>query len=99
MGVQEDSAAREAYIAAFAAAMLSVERQQKAMGIEGKAYRELKREGLWDAEALSLSYVAIVGGFSSLSARLRKYILNLGALAKQEFEKNRTNDKENEIEA
>ena len=93
MEEQVNSAEREAYIASFRKAMDSIEEQQKSAGIEGKAYRELKRNGLWDAEAISLSYVAIVGGFSSLSARLRKYILNLGALAKQEFDKNR---KENE---
>jgi len=78
---------QERYIASFAEAMRAIEAEYKRKGVVGKAYRELKRKGMWTAEYIAPAYILVVGKLSPLSARLREYILAVGALAHQIYDK------------
>jgi len=69
------------YVESFAEAMKEVEDGYKRQKKYGLCYKELKRNGWWEAEFISGQYVLIVGKMSNLSARLRDYITKLGALA------------------
>ena len=75
------------YIASFAEALRSIEAEYKKQGKYGKAYLELKRKGMWTAEYIAPAYVLICGKLSPLSKRLRDYILLIGALAHQIYDK------------
>ncbi len=75
------------YVESFAEAMRAIEAEYKKRGVEGKAYAELKRKGMWEPEYIAASYVLIAGKLSPLSKRLRDYITTVGALAHQIFEK------------
>lgn len=78
---------QERYRASFAEAMRALEAEYKRQGTEGKAYRELKRKGMWDPDFITMSYVVVVGKLSPLSKRLRDYILYIGELAHQIYDK------------
>ena len=82
------------YIASFGAAMMSVERAQRASKKYAKEYKELVRMRMWDADYLAHAYVLVVGKLSPLSSRLRSYILALGYLARQIFDSQEDNGKE-----
>lgn len=75
------------YVASFAEAMRAIEAEYKRQGKYGKAYLELRRKGMWTAEYIAPAYVLIVGKLSPLSKRLRDYILLIGALAHQLYDK------------
>lgn len=75
------------YIAAFAEALRAIEAEYKKQGKYGKAYLELKRKGMWVAEYIAPAYILVVGKLSPLSKRLRDYILVVGELAHQIYEK------------
>lgn len=69
------------YVASFGEAMRAIEAEYKKKKVYGKAYLELQRRGMWHEEYISHMYVLICGKLSPLSARLRNYILMVGALA------------------
>jgi hypothetical protein len=75
------------YIASFAEALRAIEAEYKKQGRYGKAYLELKRKGMWVAEYIAPAYILVVGKLSPLSKRLRDYILAVGELAHQIYDK------------
>lgn len=72
---------QERYVASFKEAMRAIDTEYKKKGVYGKAYLELVRRGMWHEEYIAHMYVLICGKLSPLSARLRNYILMVGALA------------------
>jgi len=78
---------QEMYRDSFAEAMRRIEAEYKRRKVYGKAYLELRRRGMWSPEYISIAYVAVVGKLSPLSKRLRDYIVAVGALAKQIYDK------------
>ena len=78
---------QQRYVDSFAEAMRSVEAEMKRRNRYNKAYLELQRMGAWDAEWMSHSFVLVVGKLSPLSSRLRGFILQIGGLAKEIYDR------------
>lgn len=75
------------YIASFAEAMRAIEAKYKKEKIASRAFLELARRGMWNPDYISRAYVLVVGKLSPLSRRLREYILAVGELAHQIYDK------------
>lgn len=86
-----DDREKERFVRAFASAMAMVDKEEKERTELGLKYKrdgvdELRSTGRWNASYLATEFCIVAGGMSTLSARLRETVLEIGLLAKDFFD-------------
>lgn len=77
----------EKYLMCFKEAMGAIDRAIVNGKKPTRAYRKLVREGYWRPDYMAFQFTMCYSGLSSLPKSCRDYILSVGALAKEIFEK------------
>lgn len=75
------------YLASFKSAMEAIDEKVKADAKKTnkypKAYAQLVREGYWSPDIIAFEFALCTRKLCALPARLREYVLQVGALAEQ----------------
>lgn len=85
---------QRAYLSSFKEAMAAIDRKISERGKDKrllrpvpKAYAQLVREGYWSPDIIAFEYALCTRKLCNLPSRLREYIIEVGNLARQIYDK------------
>lgn len=86
------------YLSSFKEAMRAIDEAIKNGQKPTRAYKRLVSEGYWSPDRMGFEFALCTGNFCTLPKALREYIISVGMLAKQIYDKSletRKNDESN----